>query len=34
MKRVLKPSEVLYDFEIVEDREIEGEFTMPQYKEN
>lgn len=33
MKRVLKPSEVLYDFEIVEDREIEGEFTMPQYKD-
>jgi predicted ATP-dependent protease len=33
MKRVLKPSEVLYDFELVEDREIEGEFIMPQYKD-
>ncbi len=33
MKRVLKPSEVLYDFEIVEDREIEGEFILPQYKD-
>lgn len=33
MKRVLKPSEVLYDFKIVEDREIEGEFIMPQYKD-
>jgi len=33
MKRVLKPSEVLYDFEIVEDREIEGDFILPQYKD-
>lgn len=33
MKRVLKPSEVLYDFEIFEDREIEGEFILPQYKD-
>jgi lon-related putative ATP-dependent protease len=33
MKRVLKPSEVLYDFEIFEDREIEGKFILPQYKD-
>lgn len=33
MKKVLRPSEVLYDFNIKENRNIEGEFILPQYKE-
>lgn len=33
MKKVLKPREVLYDFNINDNEKIEGEFILPQYTE-